>query len=157
MSSQTPEVAPPRKLRLFTILGVIFVVIVLVLGTVISCQGLYRHHRLEKYRGRLSSNRSTPLPPRFPSTPGTIIRTEPLDADVPGGTGFRVLYSSVGQKGEPVAVSGMMFISNKPAPPGGRPVIGWAHGTVGLAPQCAPSRSARTTAGYQRLAEHRHG
>ncbi|MGA9148870.1 MAG: lipase family protein, partial [Candidatus Nanopelagicales bacterium] len=70
------------------------------------------------------------------------IRTEPLGVDVPGGTGFRVLYSSVGQKGEPVAVSGMMFVSNKPAPPGGRPVIGWAHGTVGLAPQCAPSRSS---------------
>ena len=139
MSSQTPEVAPHRKLRLFTILGVLFIVIALVAATVISVK-VYRDNRAVAKRQAQFEPFYTP-PAHIPSTPGTIIRTEPLGVDVPGGTGFRVLYSSVGQKGEPVAVSGMMFISNKPAPPGGRPVIGWAHGTVGLAPQCAPSRS----------------
>ena len=141
MSSQTPEVAPPRKLRLFTIIGVIFVVIVLVLGTFAGIKIYTDNHTLEKNQAALEPF-YTP-PDQIPATPGTIIRTEPLDADVPGGKGFRVLYTSKGQKGEPVAVSGMMFVSNKPAPPGGRPVIGWAHGTVGLAPQCAPSRSAK--------------
>ena len=139
MSSQTPEVAPHRKLRLFTILGVLFIVIALVAATVISVK-VYRDNRAVAKRQAQFEPFYTP-PAQIPSTPGTIIRTEPLGVDVPGGTGFRVLYSSVGPKGEPVAVSGMMFISNKPAPPGGRPGIGQAHGTVGLAPQCAPSRS----------------
>jgi hypothetical protein len=133
-------VNPPHKLRLFTIFGVLFIVIILVLATVISVK-VYKDNRTVSKRQSQLEPFYTP-PAQIPSTPGTIIRTEPLGVDVPGGTGLRVLYSSTGQKGEPVAVSGMMFISNKPAPPGGRPVIGWAHGTVGLAPQCAPSRSS---------------
>ena len=35
--------------------------------------------------------------------------------------GFESSTRSTGPKGEPVAVSGMLFVSNKPAPAGGRP------------------------------------
>ncbi|HEV2262337.1 MAG TPA: lipase family protein, partial [Candidatus Rubrimentiphilum sp.] len=38
-----------------------------------------------------------------------------------------------------VAVSGVISIPNGAPPPGGWPVISWAHGTTGNAPQCAPS------------------
>ena len=37
--------------------------------------------------------------------------------------------------------SGMVFVPTTPAPPGGRPVVAWAHGTVGQGDACAPSRS----------------
>lgn len=146
MSTTAPpvETTPPgdpkhQKLRLFTIIGVIAVVIILAIGTLLVVKTVSDKHTVAERQAELEPF-YTP-PDTIPPEPGTIIRSEPLGVDVPGGTGFRVLYTSTGFKGEPVAVSGMMFVSNKPAPPGGRPVIGWAHGTVGLAPQCAPSRS----------------
>jgi len=79
----------------------------------------------------------SPLPP---GPPGTVIRTEPLGITVKGGKAVRVLYRSQDLRGRPTASSGMVFIPSSPAPAGGRPVVAWAHGTVGLAPQCAPSR-----------------
>ncbi len=39
----------------------------------------------------------------------------------------------------------MVFIPRTPAPSGGRPVVAWAHGTVGGGVQCAPSRSDAPT------------
>ncbi|MEI2728190.1 MAG: hypothetical protein V9E85_03675 [Candidatus Nanopelagicales bacterium] len=109
---------------------------ILVVATVITVK-VYRDNRAVAKRQAQFEPFYTP-PAQIPSTPGTIIRTEPLGVDVPGGTGFRVLYSSVGQKGEPVAVSGMMFISNKPAPPGGttRHWVGTWHSRSGAA-MCA--------------------
>jgi pimeloyl-ACP methyl ester carboxylesterase len=39
-----------------------------------------------------------------------------------------------------VAVSGTLTIPKGKAPKGGWPVVSWAHGTTGIADQCAPSR-----------------
>ncbi|MBM3669309.1 MAG: lipase [Actinobacteria bacterium] len=79
----------------------------------------------------------SPLPP----TPGTVIRTEPLGVDVPGATALRILYVSARPDGTPAASGGMIFIPTAPAPPEGRPVVAWAHGTLGMGDACAPSRS----------------
>lgn len=82
------------------------------------------------------------VPPEpLPTEPGTVIRTEPLGVDVPGGTGYRMLYVSEKPDRTPAASSGMIFIPDAPAPPGGRPVVAWAHGTVGMGDACAPSRA----------------
>ena len=81
----------------------------------------------------------TPLPPE---QPGDVIRSEPLGVTVPGGRALRVLYRSEDFRGRPTVSSGMVFSPGGPAPAGGRPVVSWAHGTVGLAPQCAPTRIA---------------
>src|SRR3954471_13652529 len=51
-----------------------------------------------------------------------------------------VLYRSTGVDGRPVAVSGTVSLPKGKAPKGGWPVITWAHGTTGIADQCAPSR-----------------
>lgn len=81
-------------------------------------------------------------PAVLPPNPGDLIRAEPMDVKVPGGgTAYRVLYVSDTDQGVHRAVSGMVFVPDKPAPPGGRKVLAWAHGTVGLVDQCAPSRS----------------
>ena len=82
----------------------------------------------------------TPPSPLPPGPPGTIIRTEPLGITVPGGRAVRILYRSEDGTGAPTASSGMVFIPTGPTPAGGRPVVSWAHGTVGLAPECAPTR-----------------
>jgi pimeloyl-ACP methyl ester carboxylesterase len=63
-------------------------------------------------------------------------------ADVPpGARAWDVLYLSTGMGGDPIAVSGVVLAPGGPAPPGGRPVLSWAHGTTGGADACAPSRA----------------
>jgi pimeloyl-ACP methyl ester carboxylesterase len=58
-----------------------------------------------------------------------------------GGAGNRLLlYRSTSATGKAVAVSGTLTIPKGKAPKGGWPVISWAHGTTGIADQCAPSR-----------------
>ena len=79
-------------------------------------------------------------PGEIPGKPGTIIRVWPLEGGGPGNSdAFRFLYRSTGLKGEPIPVSGAIFIPSGPAPAGGRNVIAWAHPTSGVMPACAPS------------------
>ncbi len=60
-----------------------------------------------------------------------------------------VLYSSKTFPGNrKTVVSGTVMIPKGKPPAGGWPVISWAHGTVGLADQCAPSRLLGDTAYY---------
>ncbi len=80
-------------------------------------------------------------PSPVPSELGTVVRMEPLGVTVPGGTGFRMLYVSQRPNGEPAVSGGMLFIPSTPAPPPGRPVVAWAHGTLGMGDACTPSRS----------------
>ena len=61
---------------------------------------------------------------------------------MPGATALRMLYVSERPDGTPAASGGMLFIPDSPAPPEGRPVVAWAHGTLGMGDACAPSRSA---------------
>jgi acetyl esterase/lipase len=79
-------------------------------------------------------------PGEIPGNPGTIIRVWPLESGGPGNSeAFRFLYRSTGLKGEPIPVSGAIFIPSGPAPADGRHIIAWAHPTSGVAPDCAPS------------------
>ncbi len=57
-------------------------------------------------------------------------------------TNYRVLYESALPNGTLVAASGTVAIPRGLPPRRGWPLISWAHGTVGNAPQCAPSRTA---------------
>ena len=82
------------------------------------------------------------VPNPLPGPPGTVIRTEPLGVSVPRATALRMLYVSERPDGTPAASGGMLFIPDSPAPPEGRPVVAWAHGTLGMGDACAPSRSA---------------
>jgi pimeloyl-ACP methyl ester carboxylesterase len=56
-----------------------------------------------------------------------------------GATAIRILYHSLSADGKSVATSGVVLIPAGTAPAGGWPVIAWAHGTSGVARQCAPS------------------
>lgn len=76
---------------------------------------------------------------------GTVIRAQPFGggAALPSASkNYRVLYESTMPNGALVAVSGTVALPRGEPPSGGWPLISWAHGTVGNAPQCAPSRSA---------------
>jgi len=73
--------------------------------------------------------------------PGELLRKETSkDYAVPdGATAVRILYHSLDAGGAHVATSGVVLIPAGKAPAGGWPVIAWAHGTSGVARQCAPS------------------
>ncbi len=62
---------------------------------------------------------------------------EGVDVD---GSVLRVLYHSESIQGEDIAVSGIIVVPSGEVPDGGRPVLAWAHGTTGIADQCAPSK-----------------
>ncbi|MGW5676149.1 alpha/beta hydrolase family protein [Streptomyces sp. NPDC003860] len=69
----------------------------------------------------------------------------PPEARPHGGPGQVVEYTSTGADGRKVLVSGMIFAPAGTPPKGGWPVISLAHGTVGSADQCAPSRTDAAT------------
>ena len=72
--------------------------------------------------------------------PGSILRVWPLVGGSPdGGEAFRILYRSTGLKGEPIAVSGAIYIPAGKPPAGGRRVIAYGHPTSGVVEKCAPS------------------
>jgi alpha-beta hydrolase superfamily lysophospholipase len=75
--------------------------------------------------------------------PGTLIRWEEIVGSYPGAKAYRVLYKSTAADGSASAVSGVVFVPEGPAPRGGRRVIAFTHGTVGVAGNCAPSLHAR--------------
>src|ERR1700679_1244354 len=78
-------------------------------------------------------------PSDLPGRAGTLIRQEPSTRAPLGATAYRVLYRSTGLNGEPIAVSGTVIVPAGPKPPGGWPVVAWAHPTSGIVPICAPS------------------
>ncbi|HVL54394.1 MAG TPA: lipase family protein [Vitreimonas sp.] len=74
--------------------------------------------------------------------PGDIIWAQPIMAP-PGALAWRVLYRSETISGVAIAVSGLVVAPDRPPPDDGFPVVAYAHGTTGLADQCAPSRATR--------------
>lgn len=79
------------------------------------------------------------------ATPGTVLASEPLDPiDIrvtrAGATATRFTYRSTsGIDGAPTTVTGSAFVPRKPPPPGGWPVVVYAHANSGILPNCGPS------------------
>jgi alpha-beta hydrolase superfamily lysophospholipase len=71
--------------------------------------------------------------------PGALIRSQAMDRAPDGASAFRVLYASTGIHGERIAVSGAVIVPDGAPPPGGRPIVAWAHPTSGIEDRCAPS------------------
>jgi acetyl esterase/lipase len=70
---------------------------------------------------------------------GKLISAEPMPGAPEGARAYRIFYWSTGLDGRPVEVSGVVIAPRGPAPPGGRPVVAWAHPTTGVVSRCAPS------------------
>ncbi len=79
------------------------------------------------------------VPQPLQGKPGTLLKSAKVDAPDLHGTVHRVMYLSKTLDGKPVAVTGLVAVPAGPAPKGGFPVVTWAHGTNGMADQCAPS------------------
>jgi pimeloyl-ACP methyl ester carboxylesterase len=78
-------------------------------------------------------------PSEVAGAPGTLVRQEMIDGAPLGATTYRVLYRSTGLDNKPILVSGVVIVPTGDPPPGGRPIVAWAHPTSGIVPRCAPS------------------
>jgi len=78
-------------------------------------------------------------PPTVEGLPGDVVWAAPRPAPA-GARAWTVLYLTQDDDGLLAPVSGVVLAPEGPAPPGGRPIVTWAHGTVGSADPCAPSR-----------------
>ena len=80
------------------------------------------------------------LPPAVHiGAPGSILRQASVATGLAGARVSKILYASTDRNDRPIAVSGVVVVPTGPVPPGGRPIVAWAHGTTGVASRCAPS------------------
>ena len=72
---------------------------------------------------------------------GQLIRSEPAsEYELPKGAhATRILYRSRDLRGAPTTASATVVTPAGQPPAGGWPLLVWAHGTTGVARQCAPS------------------
>ena len=83
-------------------------------------------------------------PKQLPPQHGKLIWSRKANSTVSLTSGAwtrNVLYTSKSLTGKRIGVSGSVTVPKTPPPPGGWPVITYAHGTVGIADVCAPSRN----------------
>jgi len=86
----------------------------------------------------------TPPSPLPQLMPGSVLKVEPI-AETPSGiVAYRIMYMSTRVNGDPVAVTGAFFDRADPGGPNGRPLVGFAHGTVGLGRFCGVSQAPFT-------------
>lgn len=73
---------------------------------------------------------------------GTLIAAHDAPAqarELGAGRISQMLYHSTDLSGHDIAVSGLVLVPKGTPPAHGWPVAAWAHGTTGIADQCAPS------------------
>ncbi len=73
--------------------------------------------------------------------PGDLIRTQAISG-ADGRTTVRIMYHSNDARDQDRAVTGVATYPDEQPPAEGWPVVSTAHGTTGVASQCAPSRTA---------------
>lgn len=118
----------------------IFLIVLIVAGWTIfvEVQSAVQQARLQPFYNTQGLSATGPL--------GQVVRQEPLGVTVPGGTGIRILYRTQRANGSYTFSSGMVFIPNNTNAGLPRPVVAWAHGTLGMGTACAPSRTANPVA-----------
>ncbi|QXC61431.1 lipase family protein [Aquihabitans sp. G128] len=73
---------------------------------------------------------------------GTLVRYQPVTPTVVAGADtYRIMYLSESLEGDAIAVTGTVLVPKAAAPEGGRPLLAVAHGTSGIADECAPSKA----------------
>ncbi len=89
----------------------------------------------------------TPPNPMPPGPLGSLVKSEPITGlPLTGVNSYRVMYRTEDPDKTPRVSSGMLFVPTGPVPAADRPVVAWAHGTVGQGLDCAPSRQTNVLA-----------
>lgn len=89
------------------------------------------------------------VPDPLPEAPhGTLLKYQAITpALADGATSWRVMYLSESVEGEPIVVTGTVTVPTAPAPEAGRRTLTIAHGTTGIADECAPSKDPKRAEG----------
>lgn len=122
--------------------ALVMVVVVVLVGV-----GVFDREESDRRQEALQPFYATPDP--LPDGPlGEVLRMEEITegVDLTNGTAWRILYRTEDPDGTPRVSGGRLFVPTAPAPPGGRPVVSWAHPTTGMGDACAPSRTPKPTA-----------
>jgi hypothetical protein len=75
---------------------------------------------------------------------GTLARAEPIEPAPPGVRAWRILYHSTDLAGDDLPVSGLYVAPDREPPPGGWPLVSFAHGTLGVGRMCGVSQDPFT-------------
>lgn len=127
-------------MRALRVIAITFLAIIVSLAAIVTVWGAITQLRIDAQQRSIASFYIPPEP--LTGAPGDLIRFEEMtDVELDGGSVHRILYVSQRADGEIAVSGGMVFLPDAPAPPEGRKVVAWAHGTLGMGPQCAPSRS----------------
>ena len=71
---------------------------------------------------------------------GDLLRYQEMASSSPEFASWRIMYLSESLQGEPIAVTGFALVPTTPTPAEGRTAVAVAHGTTGIADECAPSK-----------------
>ncbi|MGW0043122.1 lipase family protein [Rhodococcus sp. NPDC003348] len=83
--------------------------------------------------------------------PGEVaaVRALPAEQWIPGAvSGSALTYGTLGAQNRPAISTGAVFLPSGTPPPGGWPVLSWAHGAVGIADGCAPTVTGKIGGPY---------
>jgi uncharacterized membrane protein HdeD (DUF308 family) len=118
---------PPRWLQVSSSVAAVLLALALVGGSVAI------------HRSVASPDAFYKPPSAVPERPGVLLRSERFTRGIPQQwRAWRILYTTTREEGVP-AVASALVIASDHLPAGPRPVIAWAHGTTGVASQCAPT------------------
>lgn len=129
----------------FLLICGVAILILLVLNLVGKLRVRWQQSKLNSFYNTAGLNSNGP--------PGEIVRQEVLSTAVDGGKGYRVLYRTQKYDGTPTFTSGLVFVPNNTNGGTPRPVMAWAHGTLGMGDACAPSRTTDPPANVPGLGE----
>ena len=71
-----------------------------------------------------------------------LVAAVPIAGAPEGARAYRVVYHSADSGNRPIDVTGVVIIPAGDPPPAGRDIVAWAHGTSGIADDCAPSTNS---------------
>jgi len=80
-----------------------------------------------------------PLPALARIASGSIVSAVPIAGAPAGASAYRIQYRSTDKDGRQIVVTGAVIIPAGPVPPGGWPIVAWAHGASGVAENCGLS------------------
>ena len=85
---------------------------------------------------------ATPSGAAEPASVPSLVAAVPLAGAPEGAQAYRVVYRSTDTGGAAIDVTGVVIIPAAAAPAAGRDIVAWAHGTSGIADDCAPSTNS---------------
>ncbi len=88
------------------------------------------------------------------AAPGRMLEATPMHDAPAGAKAWRIRYETTDLDGDRAESTGVLVVPEGDAPAGGRDVVAWAHGTVGIAPSCTPLRTLDRIPGLNELLAH---